>query len=74
MKRLIGVKEMRDLLASGADIYDIVDIINQKAATYAFKVTMGIIEKEANTANRKLKSRIEVTKKLRSKLNTFIKV
>ena len=74
MKRLIGVKEMRDLLASGADVYDIVDTINQKAATYAFKVTMGIIEKEANTTNRKLKSRIEVTKKLKSKSDTFIKL
>tara|TARA_R110000737_G_C14459717_1_gene464698 strand:+ start:295 stop:519 length:225 start_codon:yes stop_codon:yes gene_type:complete len=74
MKRLLGVKEMRDLLHSEADIYDIVDIINRKAMTYAFKATMGVIEKEANAASRKLKQRIEVTKKLKRPAKTFIKI
>ena len=74
MKRLLGVMEMRKLLESGADIYEIVDTINQKAATYAFKVTMGIVEKEANTVARKLRHRVEVTKKIKSKSNTFIKI
>ena len=74
MKRLLGVKEMRTLLESGADIYEIVDTINQKAVTYAFKVTMGVIEREANTTARKLRSRVEVTKKLKTKSNTFIKL
>jgi hypothetical protein len=74
MKRLLGVMEMRKLLESGADIYEIVDTINQKAAVYAFKVTMGVVEKEANTAARKLRHRVEVTKKIKSKSNTFIKI
>lgn len=74
MKRLLGVKEMRTLLESGADIYEIVDTINQKAATYAFKVTMGVIERESNITARKLRSRVEVTKKLKTKSNTFIKL
>jgi hypothetical protein len=74
MRRLIGVKEMRNLLKSGADIYEIVDTINRKAMTYAFKATMGVIEKEANTAARKLRERVEVTKKLKNPTKTFIKI
>lgn len=65
---------MRDLLQSGADIYEIVDTINQKASLYAFEVTMGVIQKEANTTARKLRYRVEVTKKLKNKSSTFIKI
>jgi hypothetical protein len=74
MRRLLGVKEMRDLLAYSDDIYEIVDKINQKATTYAFEVTMAVIQKEANVTARKLKTRVEVTKKLKNKSNTFIKI
>ena len=74
MKRLIGVKDMRALLQSGADVYEIVDTINQRAALYAFDVTMDAIKKEANATARKLRNRVDVTKKLRNKSNTFIKL
>tara|TARA_R110000796_G_scaffold6811_2_gene23947 strand:+ start:1552 stop:1776 length:225 start_codon:yes stop_codon:yes gene_type:complete len=74
MKRLLGVKEMRNLLAHSDDVYEIVDKINQKATTYAFEATMEVIQKEANAAARKLKQRVEVTKKLKKKSTTFIKI
>tara|TARA_R110001592_G_scaffold266561_1_gene532288 strand:+ start:80 stop:304 length:225 start_codon:yes stop_codon:yes gene_type:complete len=74
MKRLLGVREMRDLLAYSDDVYEVVDKINQKATTYAFEATMAVIQKEANTNARKLRQRVEVTKKLRKKTNTFIKI
>ena len=74
MKRQIGVKDMRALLQSGADVYEIVDTINQRAALYAFDVTMAAIKKEANATARKLRNRVDVTKKLRNKSNTFIKL
>ena len=74
MKRLLGVIEMRKLLESGADVYEIVDTINQKAQIYAFDVTMGAIQKEANTAARKLLNRLDVTRKLKNKSNKFIKI
>ena len=65
---------MRDLLAYSHDVYEIVDKINQKATTYAFEATLSVIQKEANTNARKLRQRVKVTKKLRSKTNTFIKI
>ena len=65
---------MRDLLAHSDDVYEIVDKINQKATTYAFEATLAVIQKEANTASRKLRARVEVTKKLKKKSNTFIKL
>ena len=74
MKRLLGVTEMRKLLESADDVYEIVDTINQRAVTYAFKVTMGVIEREANITSKKLSDRIKVTKKLKTKSNTFIKI
>jgi len=74
MKRLLGVREMRDLLAYSNDVYEIVDKINQKATTYAFEATLAVIQKEANTSARKLRERVEVTKKLKTKTNTFIKI
>tara|TARA_R110000824_G_scaffold387059_1_gene582206 strand:- start:360 stop:584 length:225 start_codon:yes stop_codon:yes gene_type:complete len=74
MKRLLGVREMRDLLAYSDDVYEIVDKINQKAATYAFEATLAVIQKEVNTSARKLRERVEVTKKLKNKTNTFIKI
>jgi len=74
MKRLLGVREMRDLLAYSNDVYEIVDKINQKATTYAFESTLAVIQKEVNTSARKLRERVEVTKKLKNKTNTFIKI
>ena len=74
MKRLLGVMEMRKLLESGADIYEIVDTINQKAATYAFEVTMNAIQKDADATARKLRNRVKVTRKMKSKSNKFIKI
>ena len=65
---------MRDLLAYSDDVYEIVDKINQKAATYAFEATLAVIQKEVNTSARKLRERVEVTKKLKNKTNTFIKI
>ena len=76
MKRLIGVTEMRDLLTKSTDVYEIVDVINQKAAIYACEVTKGLIEKEANEVAKKLRHRVEVTRKLKERSNTktFIKI
>ncbi len=74
MKRLLGVREMRDLLAYSDDVYEIVDKINQKATMYAFEATLAVIQKEVNTSARKLRERVEVTKKLKNKTNTFIKI
>ncbi len=74
MKRLLGVREMRDILAYSDDVYEIVDKINQKATTYAFEATLAVIQKEVNTSARKLRERVEVTKKLKNKTNTFIKI
>ena len=74
MKRLLGVREMRDLLAYSDDVYEIVDKINQKATTYAFEATLAVIQKEVNTSARKLRERVEITKKLKNKTNTFIKI
>lgn len=74
MKRLLGVREMRDILAYSDDVYEIVDKINQRASTYAFEATLAVIQKEVNTSARKLRERVEVTKKLKTKTNTFIKI
>lgn len=74
MKRLLGVREMRDLLAYSDDVYEIVDKINQKATTYAFEATLAVIQKEVNSSARKLKERVEVTKKSRNHNKTFIKI
>ena len=65
---------MRDLLAYSDDVYEIVDKINQKATMYAFEATLAVIQKEVNTSARKLRERVEVTKKLKNKTNTFIKI
>ena len=62
---------MRDILAYSDDVYEIVD---QKATTYAFEATLAVIQKEVNTSARKLRERVEVTKKLKNKTNTFIKI
>ena len=70
----MGVKEMRDLVESSQDIYEIVDCINQKAMVYAFEATLGIIQKEANMNARKLRARIDVTKKLKKSTKKFIQI
>ena len=74
MRRLLGVTEMRKLLESGADVYEIVDTVNQKAALYVFEVTMNAIQKDADATARKLRNRVEVTRKLKKKSNKFIKI
>jgi len=74
MKRFLGVREIRDILAYSNDVYEVVDKLNQKATTYAFEATLAVIQKEANTTARKLRARVKVTKKLKNKTNTFIKI
>ena len=74
MKRLIGVKELRDLLENSPDIYEVVDVINASAKNYVFTELSNIIQKEANSAARKLKARAEVSKKLKTNKKTFLKL
>jgi hypothetical protein len=74
MKRLISIKELRNLLSGSSDIYEICDVINAKAQVYAFNETKAVIESAANTAARKLRHRVEVTKKLKSQSKTYIKI
>jgi len=74
MKRLMNVTEMRSLLTSGADVYEIMDTINQKAALYAFEVTMNAIQKDAEATARKLRNRVEVTRKLKKSTKKFIQI
>ena len=74
MKRFIGIKDLRELLESCGDIYDVADILNARANDYAFKATVAIIEKEANASARKLRARVDISKKLKTQKNTFLKL
>lgn len=74
MKRLLSIKELRDLLSGSSDIYEICDVINAKAQVYAFNETKAVIESAANTASRKLRERVKVSKKLKNQSKTFIKI
>ena len=74
MKRLLGVKELRDLLKNSSDVYEICDFINAKAQVYAFNESKAVLESAALASARKLRERVEVTKKLKNQSKTFIKI
>jgi|TARA_R110000744_G_scaffold309627_1_gene417494 hypothetical protein len=59
MRRLIGVKELRELLESDRDIYRIMDTLNDMARVYASEVTIEVIQAGAERSKNRLATRHE---------------
>ena len=64
MKRLLGVREMRDILAYSDDVYEIVEKTTPKANKYALDANLPVIQTKENNSARARGEREEGNKKL----------